>query len=272
LATAILTIFAILLGATLVSLKQRQVALESNRNLQLALRRASVADLEAARQRIQVGAWREGTALLGRSLSFWPGNRLAADYLLSAIAFGRGDREKLPLLGVFHDTIGEVAFSPDGRYFVTAGSDHTARIRETATGAQVFQPLYHDTTFGKPAFSPDGRKLLMIGNDGVALLHDLVSGRLLVPPMRHGRPDLDSLNYISSSVFSPDGGRILTSSLDHTARVWDATPGKSWRSWLIRRGSRTPSLVPTGPAFSLLTSTEAQSFGMQLRSKPSESP
>lgn len=87
---AIVAIFAILLAATIVSLKQRAAAIESNRSLQLTLQQASLADLEAARQRFQAGAWREGIALVGRSLTFWPDNRAAENYLLSAIAFGRG--------------------------------------------------------------------------------------------------------------------------------------------------------------------------------------
>ena len=74
----------------IISLQERKVALQSNADLQLALHRASFADHESARQCFRDGQWRQGLALMGRALAFWPENRAAADYLLSAIVFGRG--------------------------------------------------------------------------------------------------------------------------------------------------------------------------------------
>ena len=225
--TAIAAIFAVLLAATVISLRQRKAALESNNALQLTLRQASRADHEAARQRFRVGAWREGLALMGRSLTFWPDNREAANYLLSAIVFGHGDGDRLPIFGVHHDAaIRECAFSPDGRYFATASDDQTTRVWDAATGAQVGKTLHHAGQCLTPCFSPDGRQLLTTGGDGVAMLWDARTGEPLAQPMRHGRPDLDSLSILQTGVFSPDGKQILTSSLDHTARVWDAASGK----------------------------------------------
>lgn len=225
--TAIAATFVILLGATIISLQQRRVAIQSNEYLQLTLQRASMADHEAARQRFRTGAWREGLALMGRSLSFWPGNRDAANYLLSAVVFGHGDGDRLPIFGVHHDAaIEEAAFSPDGRLFATASLDHTTRIWDAATGRQVGRTLHHGGQCGMPCFSPDGRKLLTTGADGVVMLWDARTGQPLAKPMRHGRRDLDSLSAVMTVVFSSDGKQILTGSLDHTARVWDAASGK----------------------------------------------
>jgi WD40 repeat protein/serine/threonine protein kinase len=225
--TAIAAIFAILLTATFISLRQRKAALESNNALELTLRQASRADHEAARQRFRAGAWREGLALMGRSLTFWPDNREAANYLLSAIVFGHGDRDRLPILGVHHDAaIEAAAFSPDGRYFATASLDHTTRIWDPVTGRQVGKTLHHAAACGMPCFSPDSRKIVTTGADGVVMLWDTQTGEPLGPPMRHGRRDLDALSDVLSCVFSSDGKRILTGSLDHTARVWDAASGK----------------------------------------------
>jgi eukaryotic-like serine/threonine-protein kinase len=224
--SAIATVLAILLAATVVSLEQRKVALKSNAGLQSALYRASFADHESARQRFSAGAWREGVALMGRSLAFWPENRAAADYLLSAIIFGRGDRDRLPIFGVRHDgAINLAAFSPDGRYFATASYDHTTRIWNATTGAQIGKTLNHTGPCTTADFSPDGRKLLTVGEDGLVMLWDVQTGEALVRPMRHGRPDLDVLSVVVSGVFSSDSKQILTASFDHTARVWDAASG-----------------------------------------------
>jgi WD40 repeat protein/serine/threonine protein kinase len=224
---SLVTIFSILICATVVSLYQRQIALRSNRELQLTLQRASLADLEAARHRFNRGSWREGVALLGRALSFWPENQRAANYLLSAIAFGRGDRDQLPIFGVRHDgAIINSAFSPDGRYFATASYDHTTKVWDSATGRQVGKTLHHKAPCNMPAFSPDGRRLVTTGEDGVAMLWETQTGKLLTQPMRHGRPELDSLKTVASAVFSSDGKRILTACFDHTARLWDTDSGK----------------------------------------------
>lgn len=224
---ALSAIFVILLSATVISLYQRHATLKSNRALQLTLQHASMADFEAARERFDRGAWREGIALLGRALTFWSRNRQAANYLLSAIAFGRGDREKLPIFGVHHDgAIIHIAFSRDGRYFATASYDHTVRVWDTVSGVQVGKTIHHSGACVAVAFSPDGRRLLTGDEDGVARLWDTSTWNPVTPPMRHGRPDLDRRATIGRAIFSPDGKTILTASFDHTARLWDAKTGK----------------------------------------------
>ncbi|MBA3963343.1 MAG: protein kinase [Chthoniobacterales bacterium] len=222
LGAAVATIFLVLLGATLVSLRERRIAVESNKALQLTLQHASLADLEAGRQRFRAGAWREGIVLLGRALTFWPENRAAANYLLSAIAFGQGDREKLPIFGVYHaDAVGEAAFSPDGRHFATASYDHTARIWDVASGRQVGSTLQHLAPLGCVSFSPDGRRIVTGDDNGIAQVWDAETGKSLGAPLKH-TPD----KPVETAVFSPDGTRVLTACWDHYARIWDARTGK----------------------------------------------
>jgi WD40 repeat protein/serine/threonine protein kinase len=245
--SAIASVIVILLGATFISLQQRKVAVESNKGLQATLQRASLADHEAARQHFRVGEWRQGLTLMERSISFWPANRAAADYLLGAIVFGRGDADKLPILGIEHnDAVYEADFSWDGRYFVTASYDHTARVHDTKTGATLGQPLQHSAPLCSARFSPDGSKVLTTGEDGFARLWDTQTGELLVRPMEHGRPDLDDKRVVETGVFSSDGKRVLTASWDHTARLWDAETGEEIAQFLNPNRVASATFSPDG--------------------------
>ena len=225
--SSIAAIFAILLVATAISLHDRQATLRSNQALQLTLHNASQADHETAHQRFRAGAWREGIALLGRSLTFWPENQQAANYLLSAVAFGHGDGDKLPIFGVRHD--GEIIwaeFSPDGSCFVTASFDGTARVWDSATGSPIGKPLRHSAPVWCARFSPDGRKIATSDEHGSARVWDARTGEPLTKPMLHGKPQFDALSKVEAAVFSPDGRHVVTTSYDHTTRVWDAETGE----------------------------------------------
>ena len=226
--SAIASVLVVLLAATAVSLQQRKVALQSNADLQFALHRASFADHESARQHFRDGQWRQGLALMGRALAFWPENRAAADYLLSAILFSHGDADRLPLFGVYHGgpIVSEAEFGPDGTRFLTGSYDGTVQVWDVATGAPVYpKSLQHSGSVNCAHFSPDGRKIVTATYDGFAYIWDAQTGRVL-RKLEHGKPELDKLRVVESAVFSRDGKRVLTASWDHTARVWNADTGE----------------------------------------------
>ena len=114
-----------------------------------------------------------------------------------------------------------VAFSPRGEAVILA-SDGTAQFREwdgrqPSNGDQPYQQLQLDPRRAWSLdFSPDGRMLLSAGGDE-AQLWDLKTGR---PGMQFARQ-----GSIASARFSPDGRRIVTSSWDTTAKIWDAATG-----------------------------------------------
>jgi WD40 repeat protein len=137
-------------------------------------------------------------------------------------------------------------FSPDGRVLLTISAKyfpHEPGGMGTASTHDVKAHLWHADD-GKPiaqwqpgpnfrpnnclltapfrvGFSPDsGRVVTCFGlfPDCFAYVHDTATGKELLVLKGHEKPVL-------SAKFSPDGKKIVTASLDETARVWDAATG-----------------------------------------------
>src|SRR5262249_50178870 len=65
------------------------------------------------------------------------------------------------------------AFSPDGRFLVTASSDQTARVWEADTGQALTPAWKHANALVQAAFSPDSRGVVTASFDGTAHLWEL---------------------------------------------------------------------------------------------------
>lgn len=115
-----------------------------------------------------------------------------------------------------------VAFSPDGKTFLTGGADGIARLWETATGRPVQVFIGHTSSVQGVAFSPNGKTILTGGDDDTARLWDIATGRELHVFLGHGKAVL-------SVAFSPDGKTVLSGSADSTARLWDPATGDALR-------------------------------------------
>jgi WD40 repeat protein len=125
------------------------------------------------------------------------------------------------------DTLYDASFSPDGRrvllcYGRTVGGSF--RIRDAVNGTSVVSEVRLPAAVGLGVFSPDGTKALLaagtrwfLENSTNAWVFDAKKGEKLF--------DLPHLGQVSHAAFSPDGRYILTTSHDHTARIWDATSG-----------------------------------------------
>jgi WD40 repeat protein len=121
-----------------------------------------------------------------------------------------------------------VAFSLDGRSYLTGGQDGQAHVWDAATG-KCLRTFTHQTTVRGVAYKPpDGRSILTGSDDGTAQLWDAETGEKLGEPLRHPAP-------VSSVVFSPDGNYLLTGCQDNKARLWDVEDPKVLRS-LVHRG------------------------------------
>ncbi len=105
------------------------------------------------------------------------------------------------------------AFSANGSRLLTAGSDSTARLWDTGSGAAL-QQLPHRGAVFSVAFNADGDRLLTTCEDSLAYLWD-VQGKLLQAFSGH-------TGAVLVGAFAPLSGDILTGSEDQTVIRWDA--------------------------------------------------
>ncbi|MBN2507070.1 MAG: serine/threonine protein kinase [Verrucomicrobia bacterium] len=143
----------------------------------------------------------------------------------------------------------DISWSPDASLIATASQDATARLWDARTGAALLPPLRgHRDGVSSVAFSPDGRRLATAaGGMDISKSYQLDNSVFLWDVDTHQsvlrlRPHF---NVVRSAAFSPDGTRLVTGSVDNTARVrsafaWDRAQvaevdrGLSETEWLER--------------------------------------
>jgi WD40 repeat protein/TPR repeat protein len=119
------------------------------------------------------------------------------------------------------------AFSPDGTRLVTASTDGTARLWDSATGKTLAVLRGHDAWVVSAAFSRDGKLLVTTSSEPeivargnvTARIWDAYTGQQLHVLRGHQ-------GNVNAAVFSPDGKLVLTASKDGTARLWSAGTGE----------------------------------------------
>ncbi|AKJ02215.1 High-affnity carbon uptake protein Hat/HatR [Archangium gephyra] len=109
-------------------------------------------------------------------------------------------------------------FSRDGRWLVSAGSDHRLHLRDGVTGqvARGFEGHAHPLT--TLALSADGRWLASADEAGEVRLWETASGQGRVLG-RHEKS-------VFRVTFSKDGGWLASVGQDRAVRVWDVASGK----------------------------------------------
>jgi WD40 repeat protein len=110
------------------------------------------------------------------------------------------------------------AFSPDGRWLATGGSDGLARIYDAVRLTEKAQLRGHLLGIHSIAFSPDGQRVLTASGGREALkLWDVASGREVLTLAGEG-------STFPFAAFSADTSRILAVSTEGLLEQWFAPP------------------------------------------------
>jgi RNA polymerase sigma factor (sigma-70 family) len=166
-----------------------------------------------------------------RSLAFSPDGKTLATFSSQSGAFLRlfdvdtgKERRAFPMDGDIRTRPGSVAFAPDGKTVVAAGS--SIRLYDVATGEER---LRIDRRAIGPRFT-DGGKTLVAAVDGTIYRWDTATGKTLTPE--------GGDSAVEQIFVTPDGSRVITRDQDGYGHLWDSTSGKHLRRFSAawRRG------------------------------------
>jgi WD40 repeat protein len=117
--------------------------------------------------------------------------------------------------------VNSVAFSPDGKTFVSGSDDKSVILWDVATGEKIRTFAEgHTKVIRSVAFNPDGKTVLSGSEDGTMILWDVATGRQLRTFNGHAK-DAE----VKGVAISPDGKRALSASSDTTIILWDLGTG-----------------------------------------------
>ena len=119
------------------------------------------------------------------------------------LACGQGAKLSVVLQAGTSEPLLDAIGSRDGRRFLVVGSEGTARVFDTETGAPIAPPVKVAGFARRAAFHPDGRLFGVIDSSGKAAIWDAETGeRVFDIPAEEGA--------IVAIRFSADGARLVT--------------------------------------------------------------
>jgi toxoflavin biosynthesis protein ToxC len=136
--------------------------------------------------------------------------------------------------GMHDHLINHCAFSSDGKWLVSAGSDYSARIWAVPTLRLQAVLVDHGDDVDMAVFAPDNGSVATCALDRAVRIFDL-SGRCIQTFWGH-------TGNIISLLWSGDGKRLVSSSVDGTVREWDIDKGTQVSCYDLD-GVRTDTIV-----------------------------
>ena len=165
-----------------------------------------------------------------------PGDPLRPTVIAGLAAALGAASYSLPLRG-HTDEVESAAFSPNGRRLVTKSKDKTAKLWDTSDGRLIasfpVNTSYVASHLSADSFSCDSRWVVTAGGteqrQNAAQIWDTRTGSPLVTLNGHN-------GQVNSAFFSPDSNRVVTASSDFTARIWEASSGRSLQTYSAPAG------------------------------------
>jgi WD40 repeat protein len=123
--------------------------------------------------------------------------------------------------------IDSVAYSNDGKRFVSGGWDGSVKIWSVGDGKLLRTLPYGALYVHGVAWSPDGSRIAAAGSDAAGEVKVWNADTGALEQVLSGHQD-----GALSVAFSKDGRRLLTTSYDNTARLWNLPGGDEIRSFV----------------------------------------
>ena len=112
-------------------------------------------------------------------------------------------------------TMKSLAFSPDGRQLLSAGTGRVVQLWDIESSKLVRELRGHTDDIFAAIFHPDGQRIVSAGRDRMIRVWDAAHGDEMARLLGH-------TYYVFSLSFSPDGTTLASGSGDFTVRLWES--------------------------------------------------
>jgi hypothetical protein len=112
-----------------------------------------------------------------------------------------------------------LAWSPNGQFIVSGGSDSTVKLWRARDGIEVYALKEFAEWTRSIAWSPDSSRFAVASDDGLVSIWAAASGTRL-ESLRH------ALGFANGLAWSGDGSTLVTGGDDGFVKLWNATSGE----------------------------------------------